>query len=603
MKELRRNLLEDDPAEEKSKVNEAPEKADEKVKENTDIKVSGKAQIQPAASAMPIAQGAMMPGPKKKKKVWPWVLIIVLVITGGIAATVIPMVMNMPKGMEVETATAFTGSVEEKMSFSGTVQSAETKTYFAPVAGKLSSVNLKEGDIIKAGDLLVTYDVSDLEEQARSTELQAKAEDLGIDATIIGINKQYADYVDNENKYNEAKAYLDHWSYCLEMSNREYSEAMAVKTEYETIKEKVDALKIQQADKKDNPNPEIARMIEEEEAKLPPLQEKMAQYDYVALAGSVETCSAEMNEYKALVKQYEAQRELNPALPKQKEQQQVLDQINDLSVESIHEKIDKAKAGIVADFGGLVSEAAVTDGQSVTEGMQLFTIKSMDRVCVLININKNDLKYVSEGMKATVDLNGNEYEGTLTKINREAKAAANGGVSTITGEVMIDSPDENVYLGIEAKVFIEKGSEKDAVLVPVTAVNYDSKGTMCYIVNSENKVERREVVTGLASDETIQIVTGINVGDVVITEVDESIQEDMEVRIKEEDDKDGKDKDDKGDKDDKDKDSDKDSGDDKESDGESDKEESSSVNDSINVTNDDQESDMSQVTFNVGAGI
>ncbi|HAF26476.1 MAG TPA: hypothetical protein DCG85_04075, partial [Lachnospiraceae bacterium] len=466
MKELRRNLLEDDPAEEKSKVNEAPEKADEKVKENTDIKVSGKAQIQPAASAMPIAQGAMMPGPKKKKKVWPWVLIIVLVITGGIAATVIPMVMNMPKGMEVETATAFTGSVEEKMSFSGTVQSAETKTYFAPVAGKLSSVNLKEGDIIKAGDLLVTYDVSDLEEQARSTELQAKAEDLGIDATIIGINKQYADYVDNENKYNEAKAYLDHWSYCLEMSNREYSEAMAVKTEYETIKEKVDALKIQQADKKDNPNPEIARMIEEEEAKLPPLQEKMAQYDYVALAGSVETCSAEMNEYKALVKQYEAQRELNPALPKQKEQQQVLDQINDLSVESIHEKIDKAKAGIVADFGGLVSEAAVTDGQSVTEGMQLFTIKSMDRVCVLININKNDLKYVSEGMKATVDLNGNEYEGTLTKINREAKAAANGGVSTITGEVMIDSPDENVYLGIEAKVFIEKGSEKDAVLVP-----------------------------------------------------------------------------------------------------------------------------------------
>lgn len=602
MKELRRNLLEDDPAEEKSKVNEAPEKADEKVKENTDIKVSGKAQIQPAASTMPIAQGAMMPGPKKKKKVWPWVLIIVLVITGGIAATVIPMIMNMPKGMEVETATAFTGSVEEKMSFSGTVQSAETKTYFAPVAGKLSSVNLKEGDIIKAGDLLVTYDVSDLEEQARSTELQAKAEDLGIDATIIGINKQYADYVDNENKYNEAKAYLDHWSYCLEMSNREYSEAMAVKTEYETIKEKVDALKIQQADKKDNPNPEIARMIEEEEAKLPPLQEKMAQYDYVALAGSVETCSAEMNEYKALVKQYEAQRELNPALPKQKEQQQVLDQINDLSVESIHEKIDKAKAGIVADFGGLVSEAAVTDGQSVTEGMQLFTVKSMDRVCVLININKNDLKYVSEGMKATVDLNGNEYEGTLTKINREAKAAANGGVSTITGEVMIDSPDENVYLGIEAKVFIEKGSEKDAVLVPVTAVNYDSKGTMCYIVNSENKVERREVVTGLASDETIQIVTGINVGDVVITEVDESIQEDMEVRIKEEeDDKDGKDKDDKGDKDDKDKDSDKDSdnkesSDDKESDEDSDKDDNSSVN----VTN---ESDMSQVTFNVGAGI
>ena len=601
MKELRRNLLEDDPVtEEKSDVKASAEvkEKDEKAPAGSAASTDKKAEISPVNSAMPVNVNPMMPGPKKKKKVWPWILLIVLVIIGGIAASVIPMVMNMQKGVEVETAKAFTGSVEEKMSFSGTVQSAETKTYFAPVAGKLSSVNLKEGDIIKAGDLLVTYDVSDLEEQARSTELQAKAEDLGIDATIIGINKQYADYVDNENKYNEAKAYLDHWSYCLEMSNREYSEAMAVKTEYETIKQKVDALKIQQADKKDNPNPEIARMIEEEEAKLPPLQEKMAQYDYVALAGSVETCSAEMNEYKALVKQYEAQRELNPALPKQKEQQQVLDQINDLSVESIHEKIDKAKAGIVADFGGLVSEAAVTDGQSVTEGMQLFTVKSMDRVCVLININKNDLKYVSEGMKATVDLNGNEYEGTLTKINREAKAAANGGVSTITGEVMIDSPDENVYLGIEAKVFIEKGSEKDAVLVPVTAVNYDSKGTMCYIVNSDNKVERREVVTGLASDEMIQIVTGINAGDIVITEVDESIQEDMEVRIKEEDDKDGKGKDDKDDKDDKDKDSD-----DKESDEDSGKDDSSSVNDSVNVTNEDVESDMSQVTFNVGAGI
>ncbi len=524
MKELRKNLLEDDVKEESV---------------TTEVKKEEKAEIKPAeTSKAPVPmQSIMPPAPvRKKKKTWPLVLLIVGILGAGVAVGLIMTFKNMPKGLPVESAKATVGSVSETISFSGTVRSAETKAYFAPVTGTLTNVYAKDGDIVKAGDLLVSYDVEELENAARSTELQAKADDLGIDANIIGINKQYADYVDNENKYNEALAYLNHWSYCLEMSNREYSEAMAVKNEYNEIKATVDALKIEQADRGANPNPEIANMIAENEAKLPPLAEKMAQYDYVALEGSVKKCSEEMNEYKAMVKEYEAQRNLNPALPKQKEQQQVLSQINDLNVENAHDNIEKARAGLTADFNGILSDVAVTDGQSVQQGFQLFTLKSTEKINVLIIINKSDLQYVSEGMEVSISINGNDYTGKIVKINREAKTASEGGTSTITGEVEIENPDENIYLGIEAKVTAEIGSDDKAILVPVTAVNYDSKGTMCYVVDADNKVERREVVTGLSSDDQIQIISGINEGEVVITDVTDGIEEGVEVQIKTEED-------------------------------------------------------------------
>ena len=58
----------------------------------------------------------------------------------------------------VETKETTLGTIENILSISGTVQSAETKTYFSKVAAPISEVSVKVGDKVSAGDTLITYD-------------------------------------------------------------------------------------------------------------------------------------------------------------------------------------------------------------------------------------------------------------------------------------------------------------------------------------------------------------------------------------------------------------------------------------------------------------
>lgn len=459
-----------------------------------------------------------------KKKKW-LVGIIVLVIVGIIILNVVVM-KNVSAAMPVSVATVSGGDLVQRMDFSGTVMAEETKVYFAPVSGEIATVEVTPGDLVKSGDMLMTYDLEALEEISKETELQAKAEGYGIDATMQTIQKSQRDYAKAVKDYDEAIQYVNHYSACLESAYREYNEAMAVKTEYETLKATVDQYKIQQAENEE-PNPELANLIDQGETRLNELSGQMAQYDYAALEGAVTTCSNELNEYKALAQQYKAEKIENPALASQSAQQSVLRELNDMSKEKADDDLETAREGVKADFNGVITSVEAVEGQTVASGMQLFRLESTDDLKVSINVNKYDLEQIKVGQKAEITINGTAYEGTVTKINGMAQTNAQGA-ATVTADIHINNPDENIYLGIEAKVKIQSDEVENALLVPVECVNYDTKGAFCYVVEN-GVIFRRDVEAGISSDTQIQIINGLKAGEQVITQVTGDLSEGMEV--------------------------------------------------------------------------
>ena len=66
------------------------------------------------------------------------------------------------------------------------------------------------------------------------------------------------------------------------------------------------------------------------------------------------------------------------------------------------------------------------------------------------------------------------------------------------------------------------------LLVPVEAVNADKDGDFVYVVEN-NVVVRKDVVTGVSSDSYIEVVSGLEVDDQVMTEISLDIKEGMEV--------------------------------------------------------------------------
>lgn len=462
---------------------------------------------------------------KKKIIIISVVIIAILAIGIGIAAAAAG---GAAVGMPVETAKVEKEDISSVIEVSGNVESEETKVYFAPVSGILSSVSAVSGEEVKKGDILLTYDLEDIQLAAKESELRADAERYGIDATVSTLNKEQSDYSKAVKNYDDAMAFVNHWSACLESANRDYSEAMYYANEFEKVKAEVDACKIQQAEN-ETPNEALAQMIEEGTAKMAELSNQMAQYDYKTLESTVQTCSKELNEYKALAEQYKAQKIENPALGSQSKQQAALKELNALTKENADKDLTKAAEGICADFDGIVSDVAALEGQMVTQGMQLFTLQSSDNLKVKVAVTKYDLQQVQVGQKAEITINGNTYDGTVTKLSKIAGVNANGA-ATIDVDVHIDNPDDNIFIGIEGKVKIQCDTVKDAYVLPFSCVNYDTKGSFCYVVK-DGVVERRDVVTGLSSDMKIQIISGIEGDEDVISEVTQEIEEGMEVTV------------------------------------------------------------------------
>lgn len=200
-----------------------------------------------------------------------------------------------------------------------------------------------------------------------------------------------------------------------------------------------------------------------------------------------------------------------------KAQMEVNNNLQDLEAKSIEELIEEGRQGISAEFSGVITNSELADGATVTQGMQLFTLQSTEDVCVKITLSKYDFDKVKEGQKATVTIAGNEYSGTVTGISKIASVNEKG-TPIINGTVKIDNPDENIFLGVDAKVSIDADKASNVPLISIELVNADKDGSFCYVVE-DGVVAKRRITTGVASDSFMEVTQGLKAGDRVITDI------------------------------------------------------------------------------------
>lgn len=204
-------------------------------------------------------------------------------------------------------------------------------------------------------------------------------------------------------------------------------------------------------------------------------------------------------------------------------QMQTNNNLAELESKSLEELILQGQQGISAEFNGVISDKQVVEGATVSQGMQLFTLQSIDNVNVEVTLSKNVYDKVKEGQKAEITFAGNTYEGTVSRISRIAENGVAGtnqaavAAAGIQATVHLDHPDDNIFLGVDAKVKILAAEAKDVVILPIEAVNIGKDGTFCW-VNEDGILTKRAITTGVTSDECAEITEGIEEGEQVIAD-------------------------------------------------------------------------------------
>ncbi len=463
----------------------------------------------------------------KKKKVKPWmiftaafvVLMVVLVIVGIIKFSSMMTGMGTP----VEVKEAFRGSIAQTVATSGTVSSEETKTYFADVTAKVDTLAVAPGQFVKQGELLLTYDTEDLEKMMKQTELETKISTYGADAAIVGINSAQQKAAEAAINYEDAKKYVAHYTECVGQASALLEKATELSGQQAALA--ADIKKYEKALKSNPDDKETAKALKAAMKELEKVTKELAGYDINEIKKTLEVCSGDLAEYKALLKEYELSKEGDPAASLNVAQQAASKEMAQLSKKSVEEQLADAKEGVKADFDGVVSEVTAVVGQTATEGLQLFTVHNTDKLKVTLSVTKYDVQKLAVGQKAEITINGTTYEGSVSKISRIASVNASGA-AVVDAEIHIDNPDDTIILGMEAKVSVQTAEAKDILMIPSASVNYSSDGIFCYVL-ADGVIEKRTIETGISDDEYIQVISGLKEGEKVVTNVTGTIEEGM----------------------------------------------------------------------------
>lgn len=170
-----------------------------------------------------------------------------------------------------------------------------------------------------------------------------------------------------------------------------------------------------------------------------------------------------------------------------------------------------------APTAGIVSAVQAGAGSAVDTTTSIATVTSPGQLLVTIDLSEFDVAQVEVGQKASVAvdaLGGDSFPGTVVYV---APAGVDSG-GVITFPVQIAVPEaEDVKPGMTVSASIVVAKATDVVLVPLEAVTYDEEDQASVtVVGADGQETVQEVEVGLESTEEVEILEGLEEGDVVV---------------------------------------------------------------------------------------
>ena len=441
-----------------------------------------------------LVKAELTPQQKKKRKK----RIIGGVIAAALVLFIVSRVLTPAALPVVMVRSAEKGTVKQTIDTSGTVKTEQQKTYFSPLAAKVEVCKVQEGDAVEAGQVLLTYDAQDLENRKKEAALQN--------------DEAYYGYQNTMNKNSKDTSEYSRSSHDVEILEQQVENAKAeVRALKQYLTDMGCFLREAQNDNHKNLAEEYQAKIDQATNQLAVKEEELAEFQ------------SDLSEQKGIKNSTESTMMTADA----KKQAEAAKELQALKSAEVTDAVAQVSDGIKADFAGIVTGVKPVDGSNVENGGELFTVSSIEKVCVDVSFSKSDLEKIEEGQKAVATIAGKQYEGTVTRISRAA-AKNEKAASIIQGEIHIDNPDTDLYLRVDARVMVEGNKAENVVMIPVEAINIGKDGSFVYVV-TDGMVQKRMVTAGISSDEYTEIKKGLEVGEQVIISVDAGIEEGMAV--------------------------------------------------------------------------
>lgn len=494
---------------------------------------------------------------KKKSRKRIIIIAIVVVAAGLLVFGYVQMRANKAQSEKTtyDVVNVQRGSIEARVKGAGTAEPLNDESVYAAAAGTVVQVSAENGDVVSAGDVIVTFKSDELESQRDSLQSQLDELDMSIgtlratggsdyikspvEGTVMAIYAKDGDNVDAVmDKYGAlAVVSPDDLLQVKVPCNGDIIQGQELTVTSGSKSVTGEAVEIDSAanemtvrfDKGDFLAGDMATVTSPDGASVGEAAMQVASPVYIISKGGVvdrvyEDAGGDVSRGGNLF--HLDGDVLSPTLyDKIDQRQQTADDLADTE-----QKLESLT--VKAGTDGVVSGLQLNPDQIVQAGAKLFTIKSNKQVKIDVEIDELDIAGIKLDQNATVTFDAlpeKQFTGMVVKI--DPIGVSQNNVTKYTATLELDNA-EGVMLGMSADVEIVSQAANDALYIPIEAIqiiNGEKYVVMAQDINKDLKSTpaTHKVTTGVTDGVNVEITQGLAEGDqVAVPQVKElSLQE------------------------------------------------------------------------------
>ena len=172
------------------------------------------------------------------------------------------------------------------------------------------------------------------------------------------------------------------------------------------------------------------------------------------------------------------------------------------------------KTEIRAPFSGKLGLRNISDGAFVTPATILTTISQVSQLKIQFNVPEKYGSQLKNGQPINFTIDGSTKTFTANVIAAEVMMDEN--TRSLAIRARVKDADPALIPGVFAKVRITLGQNENAILIPTIVVQPLGRKKLVYLYKGGKSIPT-DITTGVRDSSSVQVLTGLSVGDTVIT--------------------------------------------------------------------------------------
>lgn len=171
-----------------------------------------------------------------------------------------------------------------------------------------------------------------------------------------------------------------------------------------------------------------------------------------------------------------------------------------------------ADSALTAEYDGTIISMTIKSGGFVREDAEAVYIADDSTMKIVTDYIRGENLARADRIYASIG--GIQFDVTNIPYERSELISLSAMGADLRSTFIIDEPTEDIHNGMFTCIYVRENYVENALVIPSIALKKDSIGTFVYLVTDDGQ-KRRDVETGVQTDALIEVLSGLEEGDVV----------------------------------------------------------------------------------------